>query len=75
MDKMGLFVFMCSLVCMYEVFCLYIMINDWLSQVNFDDEFYIKLEEKDGIGWGVIEVVCGVLVYWIEIENGVIKNY
>lgn len=51
------------------------MINDWFSQVNLDDEFYIKLEEKDGIGWGVMEVVCGVFVYWIKIKDGVIENY
>lgn len=75
MDKMGLFVYIWVLVCMYEVLCLYIMINDWLSQVCFDDEFYIKLMECDGIGWGVIEVVRGVFVYWIKVKDGVIENY
>ena len=38
---------------------LYTMINDWLSQVRLDDEFYIKPTERDGIGWGATEAARG----------------
>ena len=75
MEKMGPSVFTRSLARMHEAPRLYNMINDWLSQVNLDEEFYIKPEEKNGIGWGATEAARGALAHWIEIKDGVIKNY
>jgi hydrogenase large subunit len=75
MEKMGPSVFTRSLARVHEAPRLYTMINDWLSQVNLDDEFYIKPEEKDGIGWGATEAARGALAHWIKIKDGVIENY
>lgn len=60
---------------MHEAPKLYEKINQWLSEVRLDDPFYIKPEEKDGKGFGATEAARGALAHWIEIENGVIKNY
>ncbi len=75
MDKKGPSVFTRALARMHEAPRLYTFINDWLGQVRLDDEFYIKPEERDGQGWGATEAARGALAHWIEIENGVIKNY
>jgi len=42
---------------------------------RLDDEFYIKPLEQDGQGFGATEAVRGALAHWIDIQDGVIKNY
>jgi hydrogenase large subunit len=54
---------------------LYNLIDEWLRQVDLNGEFYIKPEERDGKGFGASEAARGSLSHWVEIENGVIKNY
>ncbi|MEM1121535.1 MAG: nickel-dependent hydrogenase large subunit [Bacteroidota bacterium] len=75
MQKMGPSVFTRVLARVHEAPRLYTMINDWLSQVRLDDEFYIKPTEKDGIGWGATEAARGALAHWIKIKDGLIENY
>lgn len=75
MNKKGPSVFTRVLARMHEAPRLYHFINEWLSQVDLDAEFYIKPKEIDGKGWGATEAARGALAHWIEIENGVIKNY
>lgn len=75
MDKIGPSVFTRTLARVHEAPRLYNYINEWLSEVRLDDEFYIKPEEKDGKGFGATEAARGALAHWIEIEGGVIKNY
>ena len=75
MEKMGPSVFTRVLARMHEAPRLYNMINKWLGEVNLDEEFYIKPEEKDGVGWGATEAARGALAHWIKIKNGVIENY
>ncbi|MCB9080597.1 MAG: nickel-dependent hydrogenase large subunit [Lewinellaceae bacterium] len=60
---------------MHEAPRLYEYINQWLSQVNLDGEFYVKPTERDGKGWGATEAARGALAHWIEVEDGIIKNY
>lgn len=60
---------------MHEASRNYTLVNKWLSQIDLEGEFYIKPEEKDGKGFGATEAARGALAHWIEIENGVIKNY
>lgn len=73
--KMGPSVFTRSLARLHEAPRLYKMIDQWLSEINLDTEFYIKPVEKDGKGFGATEAARGALAHWIEIEGGVIKNY
>ena len=54
---------------------LYKLIDQWLSEIDLDGEFYIKPVEKDGKGFGATEAARGALAHWIEIKNGVIENY
>ncbi|PHN03818.1 nickel-dependent hydrogenase large subunit [Flavilitoribacter nigricans] len=75
MKRMGPSVFTRVLARMHEAPRLYLKINEWLSQVRLDDEFYIKPTEQDGIGWGATEAARGALAHWIKIKNGVIENY
>lgn len=75
MQRFGPSVFTRCLARVHEAPRLYLQINEWLSQINLDDEFYIKPTEKDGKGWGATEAARGALAHWVEIENGVIKNY
>ncbi len=75
MEKMGPSVFTRVLARVHEAPRIYTLINDWLSQVRLDDEFYIKPTERDGIGWGATEAARGALAHWIKIKNGVIENY
>lgn len=75
MKKIGPSVFTRVLARMHEAPRLYVKLNEWLSQVNLDDEFYIKPTEQDGIGWGATEAARGALAHWIKIKNGVIENY
>ena len=75
MKKKGPSVFTRVLARVHEAPRLYVMINDWLSQINLDGEFYIKPNEIDGKGWGATEAARGALAHWIEVEGGVIKNY
>lgn len=74
-DKMGPSVFMRSLARVHETAMIYEKINEWLTQIDLDAEFYIKPEERDGKGFGATEAARGSLAHWIEIEKGVIKNY
>ena len=60
---------------MHEAPKLYQMMDQWLSEIDLDGDFYIKPKEKDGKGFGATEAARGALAHWIEIENGVIKNY
>ena len=73
--KMGPSVFTRTLARVHEVARLFIQIDEWLHQIDLNGEFYIKPEEKDGKGFGATEAARGALAHWIEIENGVIKNY
>ncbi|HMQ47159.1 MAG TPA: nickel-dependent hydrogenase large subunit [Saprospiraceae bacterium] len=75
MDKKGPSVFTRALARMHEAPRLYTFIMEWLSQINLDGEFYIKPTERDGRGWGATEAARGALAHWIELEDGVIKNY
>ena len=75
MQKMGPSVFVRCLARMHEATRLYTLLNQWLSEINLNDEFYIKPEERDGKGFGATEAVRGALAHWVEIENGLIKNY
>jgi uptake hydrogenase large subunit len=74
-QKLGPNIFTRTLARMHEAPRLYEFINTWLSQINLDGEFYIKPEEKDGMGFGATEAARGALAHWIEIKDGVIKNY
>ncbi len=73
--KMGPSVFTRTLGRMHEAPRLYECINTWLSEIDLDAAFYIKPKEKDGKGFGATEAARGALAHWIEIEDGVIKNY
>jgi len=73
--KMGPSVFVRSLARMHEMARMYVNINDWLGQIRLDDEFYIKPVEQDGQGFGATEAARGALAHWIDIKDGVIKNY
>ncbi len=75
MDKMGPSVFTRVLARMHEAPKIYTLIDEWLSQVRLDDEFYIKPTERDGEGWGATEAARGALAHWIKIKDGVIENY
>ena len=70
MEKMGPSVFTRVLARVHEAPRLYVMINDWLSQVRLDDEFYIKPTERDGVGWGATEAARGALAHWIKVKDG-----
>jgi Ni,Fe-hydrogenase I large subunit len=75
MEKMGPSVFVRCLARMHEMTNYYCHLNEWLGQIRLDDEFYIKPVERDGQGFGATEAVRGALAHWIDIEDGVIKNY
>lgn len=75
MDKKGPNVFTRALARVHEAPRIYTQIMEWLSQIDLDGEFYIKPTERDGKGWGATEAARGALAHWVEIENGVIKNY
>jgi hydrogenase large subunit len=75
MKEKGANVFTRALARMHEAPRIYEYINQWLGEINLDDEFYIKPEERDGKGWGATEAARGALAHWIEIKNGVIENY
>ena len=75
MRNMGPSVFVRCLARMHEATRLYTMLNQWLGEINVDGEFYIKPEELDGKGFGATEAVRDALAHWVEIENGLIKNY
>jgi len=73
--KMGPSVFVRSLSRMHEMTGLYAHISEWLGQIKLDDEFYCKPTERDGQGFGATEAARGALAHWIDIKDGVIKNY
>jgi uptake hydrogenase large subunit len=75
MEKKGPSVFTRTLARLHEAPRLYNYINEWLSQIDLNGEFYIKPEERDGKGWGATEAARGALAHWVEIKNGVIENY
>ena len=75
MEKKGPSVFTRSLARLHEAPRLYNFIMEWLSQIDLDGEFYVKPTERDGKGWGATEAARGALAHWIEIEDGLIKNY
>jgi uptake hydrogenase large subunit len=74
-QKLGPSVFTRALARMHEAPRLFMMLHEWLGQIDLDGPFYIKPEEKDGQGFGATEAARGALAHWIEIKNGVIKNY
>lgn len=74
-SKFGPSVFTRSLARVHEAPRLYEFINTWLGQIDLDGEFYIKPEERDGQGFGATEAARGSLAHWIDIKDGVIKNY
>ena len=75
MQHLGPSVFTRSLARVHEAPRLYMGIMEWLSEVDLDGEFYVKPTERDGKGWGATEAARGALAHWIEIEDGLIKNY
>lgn len=75
MKQLGPSVFTRVLARMHEAPRGFEMINQWLGQVDLNGEFYIKPEERDGMGFGATEAARGALAHWIEIKDGVIKNY
>jgi uptake hydrogenase large subunit len=75
MMKKGPSVFTRALSRMHEAPRIYEFINQWLGQIDLDGEFYIKPEERDGQGFGATEAARGALAHWIDIKDGVIKNY
>ncbi len=75
MKQKGASVFTRVLARMHEAPRIYNFIQEWLGQIDLDGQFYVKPEEKDGKGFGATEAARGALAHWIEIKNGVIKNY
>ena len=75
MKHKGPSVFTRSLARVHEAPRLFNSIMNWLGEIDLDGEFYIKPTERDGKGWGATEAARGALAHWVEIENGVIKNY
>lgn len=75
MQKLGPSVFVRCLARVHEMTRTYLNINQWLSEIRLDDEFYIKPVERDGQGFGATEAARGALAHWIEVKDGVIKNY
>jgi hydrogenase large subunit len=75
MEKLGPSVFTRTLARLHEAPRLYDYIDEWLRQIDLNGDFYIKPTERDGKGFGATEAARGALAHWIEIENGVIKNY
>ncbi len=76
MDKKGPSVFVRSLARVHETPRIFNKITEWLTQIDLDGEFYIKpVEKASGKGFGATEAARGALAHWIEIEDGVIKNY
>lgn len=73
--RLGPSVYTRTLARVHEAARLYEYINQWLSEIRLDDEFYIKPEERDGMGFGATEAARGSLAHWIEVKDGVIKNY
>ena len=68
-------IFTRTLARVHEAPRLYTSIDERLRQIRLGDEFYIKPEEREGKGFGCTEAARGALAHWIEIENGLIKNY
>jgi hydrogenase large subunit len=75
MKKMGPSVFTRTLARVHESPRLFLKLHEWLGQIDLDGEFYIKPTEQDGFGFGATEAARGALAHWIEIKDGVIKNY
>jgi len=75
MDKLGANVFTRTLARMHEAPRIYDYIDEWLRGIDLNGEFYIKPEERDGLGFGATEAARSALAHWIEIKNGVIENY
>ncbi|MHA4808487.1 nickel-dependent hydrogenase large subunit [Flavitalea flava] len=75
LKKMGPSVFVRCLARMHEMTHYFVHLNEWLGQIRLADEFYIKPTERDGQGFGATEAVRGALAHWIDIEDGVIRNY
>ncbi len=75
MDVMGPSVFTRTLARVHESARIFELLNKWLSEIDLDGEFYIKPEERDGQGFGATEAARGALAHWIDIKDGVIKNY
>ncbi len=48
----------------------------WLKEIDPDEPFYIKQTEiENAQGVGLTEAARGALGHWINIEDGMIKNY
>lgn len=73
--KKGVSVFTRTLARLHELPKLYSLCHEWLGQIDLDGEFYIKPTLRDGKGWGATEAARGALAHWVEIKDGVIKNY
>jgi uptake hydrogenase large subunit len=74
-DKLGPSVFVRTLARLHEAPILFENLDQWLRQIDLDGQFYIKPQEQDGMGFGATEAARGALAHWIQIEDGVIKNY
>ena len=72
---MGPSVFTLLLARVHEAPRLYTFIEKWLTEIDLDGDFYTKPVEKDGKGFGATEAARGSLAHWIEVKDGVIKNY
>ena len=74
-QKMGPSGFKRVLARVHEAPRLYTFIEKWLTEIDLDGDFYTKPVEKDGKGFGATEAARGSLAHWIEVKDGVIKNY
>ncbi|MCF6312172.1 MAG: nickel-dependent hydrogenase large subunit [Verrucomicrobiales bacterium] len=74
-DEIGPSVFVRSLARVHEAPMIFDKIHEWLGEIDLDGDFYIKPELRDGKGFGATEAARGFLAHWIDIEDGMIKNY
>ena len=73
--KKGPSVFTRAFARIHETCVLLKMLQKWLSEINFLDDFSFPVKEVDGIGLGLTEAPRGALVHFVNLENGKIKNY
>jgi len=61
---------------MHEACKYYKLAQQWLSQIDLHDNFYVKpVEHASGKGFGSTEAARGSLSDWIVIDQGKIANY
>lgn len=75
LQKKGASVFTRAFARIHETCILLKMLQTWLSEVNFKDDFAIPVKESDGNGVGLAEAPRGALAHFVNLENGRIKDY